>query len=130
MVAPTPTQVAPAPQVQAQMGVQGYQSAPYSVQPPATTGESTSGEPIQGRVQQGGRTPEFTSPFRSRVTVSGKSSNRAGQLRIPTNNPVQQSGSAALYAFEQQQPGILQQLFPNFSGTDRGSTSSKRGKSS
>ena len=34
-VAPTTTQVAPAPQVQAQMGVQGYQSAPtaYSPQP-------------------------------------------------------------------------------------------------
>lgn len=112
-------------------GGTGVPIRPYSVQPPATTGESTSGEPIQGRVQQGGRTPEFTSPIPvPGSTVSGKSSNRAGQLRIPTNDPVQQSGSADLYAFEQQQPGILQQLFPNFSGTDRGSTSSKRGKSS
>ena len=112
-------------------GGTGVPIRPYSVQPPATTGESTSGEPIQGRVQQSGRTPEFTSPIPvPGSTVSGKSSNRAGQLRIPTNNPVQQSGSADLYAFEQQQPGILQQLFPNFSGTDRGSTSSKRGKSS
>ena len=112
-------------------GGTGVPIRPYSVQPPATTGEPTSGEPIQGRVQQGGRTPEFTSPIPvPGSTVSGKSSNRAGQLRIPTNNPVQQSGSADLYAFEQQQPGILQQLFPNFSGTDRGSTSSKRSKSS
>jgi len=112
-------------------GGTGVPIRPYSVQPPATTGESTSGEPIQGRIQQGGRTPEFTSPIPvPGSTVSGKSSNRAGQLRIPTNDPVQQSGSADLYAFEQQQPGILQQLFPNFSGTDRGSTSSKRGKSS
>ena len=112
-------------------GGTGVPIRPYSVQPPATTGESTSGEPIQGRVQQSGRTPEFTSPIPvPGSTVSGKSSNRAGQLRIPTNDPVQQSGSADLYAFEQQQPGILQQLFPNFSGTDRGSTPSKRSKSS
>ena len=112
-------------------GGTGVPIRPYSVQPPATTGESTSGEPIQGRVQQGGRTPEFTSSIPiPGSTVSGDSSSRAGQLRIPTNDPVQQSGSADLYAFEQQQPGILQQLFPNFSGTDRGSTSSKRGKSS
>ena len=112
-------------------GGTGVPIRPYSVQPPATTGEPTSGEPIQGRVQQGGRTPEFTSPIPvPGSTVSGKSSNRAGQLRIPTNDPVQQSGSADLYAFEQQQPGILQQLFPNFSGTDRGGTPSKRSKSS
>ena len=112
-------------------GGTGVPIRPYSVQPPATTGEPTSGEPIQGRIQQGGRTPEFTSPIPvPGSTVSGKSSNRAGQLRIPTNDPVQQSGSADLYAFEQQQPGILQQLFPNFSGTDRGGTPSKRSKSS
>ena len=112
-------------------GGTGLPISPYSVQPPDSTGEPTSGEPIQGRVQQGGRTPEFTSPIPvPGSTVSGKSSNRAGQLRIPTNDPVQQSGSADLYAFEQQQPGILQQLFPNFSGTDRGGTPSKRSKSS
>ena len=110
-------------------GGTGVPIRPYSVQPPATTGEPTSGESIQGRVQQGGRTPEFTSPIPvPGSTVSGKSSNRAGQLRIPTNDPVQQSGSADLYAFEQQQPGILQQLFPNFSGDNRGSAPSKRSK--
>ena len=110
-------------------GGTGVPIRPYSVQPPATTGEPTSGEPIQGRIQQGGRTPEFTSPIPvPGSTVSGKSSNRAGQLRIPTNDPVQQSGSADLYAFEQQQPGILQQLFPNFSGDNRGAAPSKRSK--
>ena len=102
---------------------------PYAVSAPDTAGNPTSGEPIQGRIQQSGRTPEFTSPIPvPGSTVSGKSSNRAGQLRIPTNDPVQQSGSADLYAFEQQQPGILQQLFPNFSGDNRGAAPSKRSK--
>ena len=84
-------------------GGSGLPISPYSVQPPDSTGEPTSGEPIQGRLQQGGRTPEFTSPIPvPGSTVSGDTSSRAGQLRIPTNNPVQQSGSADLYAFEQQ----------------------------
>ena len=34
---------------------------PYAVSAPDTAGNPTSGEPIQGRIQQGGRTPEFTS---------------------------------------------------------------------
>ena len=97
-------------------GGSGLPISPYSVQPPDTPGDSTSGEPIQGRIQQGGRTPEFTSPIPvpGSTVSSDKSSSRPGQLRIPTNNPVQQSGSADLYAFEQQQPGVLQQLFPSF----------------
>ena len=110
-------------------GGSGLPISPYSVQPPATTGDSTSGEPIQGRIQQGGRTPEFTSPIPvPGSTVSSDTSSRPGQLRIPTNNPVQQSGSADLYAFEQQQPGVLQQLFPSFFGNNRPAAPSKRSK--
>ena len=110
-------------------GGSGLPISPYSVQPPATAGDSTSGEPIQGRIQQGGRTPEFTSPIPvPGSTVSSDTSSRPGQLRIPTNNPVQQSGSADLYAFEQQQPGVLQQLFPSFFGNNRPAAPSKRSK--
>ena len=110
-------------------GGSGLPISPYSVQPPATAGDSTSGEPIQGRIQQGGRTPEFSSPIPvPGSTVSGDTSSRPGQLRIPTNNPVQQSGSADLYAFEQQQPGVLQQLFPSFFGNNRPAAPSKRSK--
>ena len=110
-------------------GGSGVPISPYSVQPPDAPGESTSGEPIQGRIQQGGRTPEFTSPIPiPGSTVSSDSSSRPGQLRIPTNNPVQQSGSADLYAFEQQQPGVLQQLFPSFFGNNRPAAPSKRSK--
>ena len=110
-------------------GGSGLPISPYSVQPPDTPGDSTSGEPIQGRIQQGGRTPEFSSPIPvPGSTVSGDTSSRPGQLRIPTNNPVQQSGSADLYAFEQQQPGVLQQLFPSFFGNNRPATPPKRSK--
>ena len=110
-------------------GGSGLPISPYSVQPPATAGDSTSGEPIQGRIQQGGRTPEFTSPIPvPGSTVSSDTSSRPGQLRIPTNNPVQQSGSADLYAFEQQQPGVLQQLFPSFFGDNRPAAKGKRSK--
>ena len=102
---------------------------PYSVQPPATTGGSTSGEPIQGRIQQGGRTPEFTSSIPvPGSTVDSESTNRPNQLRFPNTNPIQQRGSADLYAFDQQQPGILQQLFPNFSGDNQRAANGKRGK--
>jgi len=102
---------------------------PYAVSAPDTTGSPTSGEPIQGRIYEGGRTPEFTSPVPvPGSTVSSDSSSRPSQLRIPTNNPIQQRGSADLYAFEQQQPGILQQLFPNFSGDNKRPAPSKRGK--
>jgi hypothetical protein len=102
---------------------------PYSVQPPATTGSPTSGEPLQGRIYEGGRTPEFTSPIPvPGSTVDSEPSNRPNQLRFPDSNPVQQRGSADLYAFDQQQPGILQQLFPNISGNNRPAAPSKRGK--
>ena len=110
-------------------GGTGLPISPYSVQPPDTPGDSTSGEPIQGRIQQGGRAPEFTSPIPvPGSTVSSDTSSRPRQLRIPTNNPVQQSGSADLYAFEQQQPGVLQQLFPSFFGNNRPAAPSKRSK--
>ena len=102
---------------------------PYAVSAPDTAGNPTSGEPIQGRIQQGSRTPEFTSSIPvPGSTVSSEPSSRPSQLRIPTNNPIQQRGSADLYAFEQQQPGILQQLFPNFSGDNKRTAPSQRGK--
>ena len=92
---------------------------PYSVRLPDTPGGSTSGEPLQGRVQPGGGAPEFTSPVPvPGSTIESSSRDRPGQLRFPTNNPVQQPGSADLFAFDQQQPGILQRLFPNFAGSD------------
>ena len=110
-------------------GGTGLPINPYRVQPPDTAGDSTSGEPIQGRIQQGSGTPEFTSPIPvPGSTVSSDTSSRPGQLRIPTNNPVQQSGSADLYAFEQQQPGVLQQLFPSFFGDNRPAAKGKRSK--
>ena len=110
-------------------GGSGLPISPYSVQPPATAGDSTSGEPIQGRIQQGSGAPEFSSPIPvPGSTVSNDTSSRPGQLRIPTNNPVQQSGSADLYAFEQQQPGVLQQLFPSFFGNNRPAAKGKRSK--
>ena len=37
--------------------------SPYSVVPPSTPGSPTSGEPLQGGVQQGGRAPEFARPI-------------------------------------------------------------------
>lgn len=102
---------------------------PYAVSAPDTTGNPTSGEPLQGRIQQGSGTPEFTSSIPvPGSTVSSDSSSRPSELRIPTNNPIQQRGSADLYAFDQQQPGILQQLFPNFSGDNQRSAPSQRGK--
>ena len=104
---------------------------PYSVQPPAVPGSPTSGEPLQGGVQSGGGAPEFTRPIPvPGSTIDSESSDRPGQLRFPTNNPVQQPGSADLYAFDQQQPGILQRLFPNFSGDYSGSAAGQRSKRS
>ena len=92
---------------------------PYSVRLPSTPGGSTSGEPLQGRVQPGGGAPEFTSPVPvPGSTIESSSRDRPGQLRFPTNDPIQQPGSADLFAFDQQQPGILQRLFPNFAGSD------------
>ena len=92
---------------------------PYSVRLPGTPGGSTSGEPLQGRVQPGGGAPEFTSPVPvPGSTIESSSRDRPGQLRFPTNDPIQQPGSADLFAFDQQQPGILQRLFPNFAGSD------------
>ena len=112
-VAPTQPQQAPAPVAQAQMGVQGIQYNPTAVSAPDTTGNSTSGEPLQGRIQQGSGTPEFTSSIPvPGSTVSNDSSSRPSQLRIPTNNPIQQRGSADLYAFEQQQPGHTPTTLP------------------
>ena len=102
---------------------------PYSVKLPGISGSPTTGESIQGGIQQGGRAPEFTSPVPvPGSTIDSESSSRPGQLRFPTNNPIQQPGSADLYAWDQQQPGLLQRLFPNIYGDNAGATSGKRGK--
>ncbi len=104
---------------------------PYSVRAPGVPGDSTSGEPLSGSVQQGGRAPEFARPIPNPgSTIDADSGNRPGQLRFPTGSPIQQPGDADLFAFDQQQPGILQRLFPNFSGDQPGAAPSKRSKRS
>jgi len=115
-------------------GNTGTNIQPYSLKLPGIPGAPTTGQPLQGGVQQGRRTPEFSSPVPvPGSTVDSDTSSRPGQLRIPSNNPIQQPGSADLYAWDQQQPGLLQRLFPNVYGDKPGATSgkrSKRGKSS
>ena len=97
-------------------GRPGLPISPYSIQLPSTPGTPTTGEPIQGRIRQGGESSEFTSPIPvPGSTVSSDTSNRSGNLQFPTNNPIRQSGSADVYAWDQQQPGILGRLFPNLS---------------
>ena len=104
---------------------------PYSVKLPRIPGSPTTGESIQGGIQQGSRAPEFTSPVPvPGSTIDSESSSRPGQLRFPTSNPIQQPGSADLYAWDQQQPGLLQRLFPNIYGDNPGAASGKRSKSS
>ena len=129
-VAPQQAAVAPAPQVQAQMGTTQVPYSPYTVKPPEQPISSSSGESIQGRIQPGGRSPEFTSPTPlPGSTVSSDTRVRPGELQFPTSSFIQQSGSADIAAFEREQPGILQQLFPNFAGNQRPATPSKRSKS-
>ena len=124
-----PTGDGPSP---ANAGPDGSPSAglnPYSVQLPSTPGAPTTGQPLQGSVQPGGGTPEFARPIpQPGSTIESDTGNRPGQLRFPTNNPVQQPGDADLYAWDQQQPGIFQQLFPNFAGNYPGPAPSKRSK--
>ena len=104
---------------------------PYSVRAPGVPGDPTSGKPLSGSVQQGGRAPEFARPIPNPgSTIDSDSGNRPGQLRFPTGSPIQQPGDADLFAFDQQQPGILQRLFPNFSGDQPGPAPSKRSKRS
>ena len=111
----------------------GYNTSPiqpYTVKPPEQPISSSSGESIQGRIQPGGRAPEFTSanPLPG-STVSSDTRVRPGELQFPTSSFIQQSGSADIAAFEREQPGILEQLFPNFAGNQRPATPRKRGKS-
>ena len=102
---------------------------PYSIAVPSTPGAPTSGEPVQGGVQSGGGAPEFSRPIPvPGSTVGAEPAGRPGQLRFPANSPVQQRGDADLYAFEQQQPGILQRLFPNFAGDQPPAAPRQRGK--
>ena len=102
---------------------------PYSVKLPRVPGSPTTGQSLQGGVQQGGRTPEFSSPVPvPGSTIDTDTSSRSSQLRFPTNNPISQPGSADLYAWDQQQPGLLQRLFPNVYGSDSRPTKGKRSK--
>jgi hypothetical protein len=102
---------------------------PYSVLPPSTPGAPTSGESVQGGVQSGGRAPEFARPIPiPGSTIDSEPGDRTSQLRFPTGSPVQQRGDADLYAWDQQQPGLLQRLFPTFSGNQSGATTRKRRK--
>ena len=102
---------------------------PYSVSLPGVSGQPTTGQSLQGGVQQGGRAPEFTSPVPvPGSTVESDASSRPSQLRFPTDNPIQQRGSADLYAWDREQPGLLQRLFPNIYGDNAGATSGKRSK--
>ena len=102
---------------------------PYTVNLPGIPGAPTTGQPLQGSLQQGSRAPEFTSPVPvPGSTVDSDTSSRPGQLRFPTNNPISQPGSADLYAWDQQQPGLLQRLFPNIYGADSGTAKGKRSK--
>ena len=110
---------------------------PYSVVSPGlpAVGATNSGESLQGSIQPSGGTPEFAGPIPiPGSTISSDRTNRPGQLQFPGVFPVQQqqrvSGSADLYAWNQQQPGLLQQLFPNFTGNQQGTTPGKRGKPS
>ena len=111
-------------------GDSGTPIQPYTIRAPEQPIGSSSGEPIQGRIQQGGRAPEFSSanPLPG-STVSSDTRVRPGELQFPTSSFIQQPGSADIAAFEREQPGILQQLFPNFAGNQRPATPSKRGKS-
>ena len=98
---------------------------PYPVVPASPT---YSGESVQGGVQQGGVTPEFTSALPvPGSTVRRDVSNRPGELQFPTERGVQQQfGSPDLSL----QPGLLAQLFPNIAGNNNTTTSGKRSKSS
>jgi len=106
---------------------------PYTVLPPGLPGRPTgpaSGEPLQGGVQSGNGAPEFARPIPvPGSTVQRDPANRPGQLQFPGGSgPVRQPGDADLYAWDQQQPGLLQQLFPNFTGNLGRPAPRKRGK--
>ena len=98
---------------------------PYPVVPASPT---YSGESVQGGVQQGGVAPEFTSPLPvPGSTVRRDPRSRPGELQFPTERGLQQQfGSPDLSL----QPGLLAQLFPNITGNNNTTTSSKRSKSS
>ena len=126
-----PTGDGPSPANAGPDGSPGAGLNPYSVQPPAVPGTPTNGESLQGSVQSGGGAPEFARPIPvPGSTVESDAGRRSGQLPFPTGSPVQQFGDADLFAFDQQQPGILQRLFPNLSGDQPGAAPRKRGKRS
>ena len=124
-----PTSGGPSPSNPGPDGGEQLPIQPYTVLPPSAPGAPTSGESVQGGVQSGGGAPEFARPIPiPGSTIRREPNSRTGQLRFPTGSPVQQRGDADLFAWDQQQPGLLQRLFPNFAGTDKGATPSKRRK--
>ena len=66
-------------------------------------------------------------PFQGQQSTANPAADQANYGYQQTT-PYSNRGSADLYAFEQQQPGILQQLFPNFSGDNQRPAPSQRGK--
>jgi hypothetical protein len=110
-------------------GDQGYPSVPTASYPQAPQAAPTSGESLQGGVQRvvGLLSSPVQFPFQGQQSTASLS-DRTSQLRFPTGSPVQQPGDADLYAWDQQQPGLLQRLFPNFSGNQPGPTPRKRRK--
>jgi len=117
----------------ANAGPDGRYSAPiqpYSVLPPGAAGTPTNGESLQGGIQPGGGAPEFARPIPiPGSTVERDSSSRPGQLQFPGGSgPIRQPGDADLYAWDQQQPGLLQRLFPNIAGNNSGPAPGKRSK--
>ena len=123
-----PTGNGPSP---ANAGPDGSPSAglnPYSVQLPSTPGAPTTENPYKEAFNRVVGLLSSPVQFPPGSTIESDPGNRPGQLRFPTNNPVQQPGDADLYAWDQQQPGIFQQLFPNFSGDYPGPAPGKRSK--
>ena len=101
---------------------------PYSVRPPIPDnfGSSPTGEPMGVGVQQGGRTPEHSSPIPSPgSTVASSDSIFPGELRTRQQPGYASIGSADLAS----QPGILAQLFPNLLDTIAGRFGSGGGPS-
>ena len=125
-VAPTTAQVAPAPQVQAQMGVQGYQSAPtaYSPQVPQATPQAENPYKDAFTKVVGLLSSPVQFPFQgqqSQATPAADQGNYGYQQTTQFSNPAQQtytpsnnSNQAYSNSYSQTSPEITdQQLLAN-----------------
>ena len=125
-VAPTTSQVAPAPQVQAQMGVQGYQSAPtaYSPQVPQATPQAENPYKDAFTKVVGLLSSPVQFPFQgqqSQANPAVDQGNYGYQQTTQFNNPAQQtympssnSNQAYSNSYSQTSPEITdQQLLAN-----------------